>query len=175
MTTPPSKRGEEAGECADAADNDRNAQYNCADEDCMASPDCEEPENTPLGAPEDAIHAAKPRTEDTLVCADDPDQITVHENGSGSSATATTPEPRATDFSGIFDDGNECMVHDDGRAHDGGGWDCDLDTDYDDDASYLGTCTSTTSSAPASMLGFHEDFSGTSTQEGALCCRPGGD
>lgn len=74
-------------------------------------------------------------------------------------------------FSGVIDDGDDCMVHDDGGGHSDGGWDCDQDTYNDGDASYLGTCTSSIGGAPSAMLGYYEYFSGGDTQEGALCCQ----
>jgi hypothetical protein len=36
--------GDQAGECSDGADNDRDGLYDCEDPDCMASPDCDEPD-----------------------------------------------------------------------------------------------------------------------------------
>ncbi len=34
--------GDQAGECSDGADNDRDGQFDCEDPDCAASPDCAE-------------------------------------------------------------------------------------------------------------------------------------
>ncbi len=34
--------GDEAGECSDGADNDQNGLFDCDDEGCFGSPDCEE-------------------------------------------------------------------------------------------------------------------------------------
>ena len=34
--------GDEAGECRDGADNDQDGDFDCDDEDCVGSPDCEE-------------------------------------------------------------------------------------------------------------------------------------
>ena len=33
--------GDDAGECSDAADNDRDGLFDCDDSDCTGSPDCE--------------------------------------------------------------------------------------------------------------------------------------
>ena len=39
---PPAYEGDEAGECADGADNDRDGLFDCNDPDCEGSSDCEE-------------------------------------------------------------------------------------------------------------------------------------
>jgi len=38
--------GANAGECSDGADNDEDGDFDCDDEDCQGSPDCDEPEDT---------------------------------------------------------------------------------------------------------------------------------
>lgn len=39
--TPTAFEGDAAGECVDAADNDRDGLFDCNDDDCAGSPDCE--------------------------------------------------------------------------------------------------------------------------------------
>jgi hypothetical protein len=36
----PEREGDDAGECSDGADNDRDGDFDCDDEDCAGSPDC---------------------------------------------------------------------------------------------------------------------------------------
>ena len=39
---PESYEGDEAGECSDGADNDLDGLFDCNDDGCAGSPDCEE-------------------------------------------------------------------------------------------------------------------------------------
>jgi len=51
---PESYEGDDAGECTDGADNDLDGLFDCNDEGCAGSPDCEgsgEPSNEPSGEP----------------------------------------------------------------------------------------------------------------------------
>ena len=51
---PESYEGDEAGECSDGADNDLDGLFDCNDEGCAGSPDCEgtdEPSDEPSGEP----------------------------------------------------------------------------------------------------------------------------
>ena len=43
--------GDDPGECSDGADNDQDGFFDCADNECMMSPDCEETPGTPGGTP----------------------------------------------------------------------------------------------------------------------------
>ena len=53
---PESYEGDDAGECSDGADNDLDGQFDCNDDGCAGSPDCEqtdEPSDEPSGEPSD--------------------------------------------------------------------------------------------------------------------------
>ena len=45
--------GDLAGECTDAADNDRDGVFDCDDPDCFGSPDCDEPGDDAAGDDDD--------------------------------------------------------------------------------------------------------------------------
>ncbi|MBI2376349.1 MAG: Ig-like domain-containing protein [Deltaproteobacteria bacterium] len=71
-------------------------------------------------------------------------------------------------FSGTLDDGADCMMHDDGPPHAGGGWECNNDLGRSE-----GTCPGQTSGSLLLLgLGSLENlFSGADTQQGTLCCQ----
>ncbi len=52
--------GDEAGECADGADDDKDGAFDCDDEDCAGSPDCDEPAGT--------TPSTTPTTDDDYPC-----------------------------------------------------------------------------------------------------------
>ena len=67
--------GQNAGECADGADNDANGAFDCDDAGCSGSPDCEGGDDTaasqnaaPSGAAI-AITPATPGDDDDLTCS----------------------------------------------------------------------------------------------------------
>jgi len=61
--------GDEAGECSDAADNDRDGLFDCDDDGCDGSPDCEDYDPSAPSAPVVAITPGEPTPWDDLVCA----------------------------------------------------------------------------------------------------------
>ncbi len=79
--------GDDAGECSDGADNDRNGAFDCDDPGCEGSPDCDEDDpddpddpddNTAPTAPTVTLAPAQPTTADDMSCtrvadASDPD------------------------------------------------------------------------------------------------------
>lgn len=42
--------GDEAGECTDGADNDRDGRFDCDDDDCASAPDCKGETDTDVDA-----------------------------------------------------------------------------------------------------------------------------
>ena len=79
---PQSYEGDEAGECTDGADNDLDGLFDCNDEGCAGSPDCEnvgepsgEPSSEPSGEPSgepSAEPSNEPSTEDTGDTGEEP-------------------------------------------------------------------------------------------------------
>ena|GEM_PF-2614824 len=61
--------GDEAGECSDAADNDQDGLFDCDDDGCDGSPDCEDYDPSAPSAPVVAVTPGEPVPWDDLVCA----------------------------------------------------------------------------------------------------------
>lgn len=75
--TPVTPEGQTAGDCSDGADNDGDGLFDCDDDGCAGSPDCETT-NTAPGSATIAIEPAEPTADDDLSCvivteASDPD------------------------------------------------------------------------------------------------------
>ncbi len=112
-TGAPGYEGDQAGECSDGADNDRDGLYDCDDPDCAASPDCEQ---TDTGDPLEVEGDEAGECDDGV--DNDGDGATDCDD-SGCDGDADCDEP-------IEVEGDEAGECDDGVDNDGdGSTDCD--------------------------------------------------
>ena len=130
--------GDDAGECSDEADNDRDGLFDCDDPDCAGAPTCgaeDEPEPEPEPEPELEPEPEPEPAEDTDADADTdtdtdeeeaPDPLAIDDDGDGYSENDgdcddgqvdVNPEAEEivcdgvdTDCNGLIDDGSLCVA-----------------------------------------------------------------
>ena len=131
---PESYEGDEAGECSDGADNDLDGLFDCNDDGCAGSPDCEG-----VGEP-----SAEPSNEDTADTddTDDTDTDDTDTDDTDTDDTAEVPTAVCNPGSGELVQSGNLPVQivgspiDSEPRSDFAGWDiaiCDLDNDGFDD------------------------------------------
>jgi hypothetical protein len=120
--------GDDAGECSDGADNDKDELFDCDDDGCFGSPDCPEPDDEPVDTGDPADTGDTSDTSDT-------------DSGDSGDSGDTDAPPECNPGSGELIAAGDLPVQITGSLiddpiYDLAGWSlaiCDLDNDgYDD-------------------------------------------